>query len=144
MHGQLVLSPLGTISKPKPDGSIKNRIIQDLRRGGANLLANLFERIVLPRPNDHAWDLLHLWQLLASRTLPPDSRVWTLIVDFSDAYMSTGTLPEEQRYTAAEVDDEDSSTGKLIYVWHTLGFGGKPSPWLTRVQLRSLRERPKQ
>ena len=34
-HGELVISPLGTISKEKEDGTIKDRIIQDLRRGGA-------------------------------------------------------------------------------------------------------------
>ena len=49
-HGKLIISPLGNLSKSKPDGSLKHRIIQDLRRGGANLLASMFERIVLPRP----------------------------------------------------------------------------------------------
>ena len=47
-HGKLLVSPLGNLTKEKPDGSLKHRIIQDLRRGGANLLAELFERIVLP------------------------------------------------------------------------------------------------
>ena len=46
----------------EPDGSLKHRIIQDLRRGGANLLAELFERIVLPRPSDHGWDMFNLWK----------------------------------------------------------------------------------
>ena len=42
--------------------------------------------------------------------------------------MPIGTLPEEQRYTAAEVEEEDSSTGKFFYIWHTLGFGGENLP----------------
>ena len=31
-HGELIISPLGTITKVKPDGSVKDRIIQDLTR----------------------------------------------------------------------------------------------------------------
>ena len=128
IHGELVLSPLGTLSKPKPDGTIKDRIIQDLRRGGANLLAELFERIVLPRPGDHGWDLYDLWVQLAGQTIPKEASVWSLIVDFKDAFMSTGTLEEEQRFTAAQVDDDESPTGTYVYIWRTLGFGGKTFP----------------
>ena len=59
-HGTLIISRLGTLSKFKPDGSLKHRITQDLRRGGANILAGMLERIVLPRPIDHGWDLYSL------------------------------------------------------------------------------------
>ena len=127
-HGDLVISPLGTITKTKADGSLKHRIIQDLRRGGANLLASHFERIVLPRPNDHGWDLFHLWLRLAEKTLEKDAGVWSLIIDFKDAFMSTGTRKDEQRFTAAAVADDESPSGTYIYVWHTLGFGGKTFP----------------
>ena len=61
-HGKLIIPPLGNLPKEKPDGSVKHRIIQDLRRGGANLLAAMFKRIVLPQPTDHGWDLYSLWQ----------------------------------------------------------------------------------
>ena len=84
---------------------MKHRIIQDLRRGGANLLAAMFGRIVLPRPTDHGWDLYSLWKKLAKGELPQDSSIWSLIVDFEDAFMSTGTRPDERRFTAAEVLD---------------------------------------
>ena len=57
-----------------------------------------------------------------------DASIWSLIVDFEDAFMSTGTMPSEQRFTAAEVKDEESPTGIFIYVWRTLGFGGKTFP----------------
>ena len=127
-HGKLLISPLGNLTKEKDDGSLKHRIIQDLRRGGANLLAELFERVVLPRPNDHGWDMYNLWKAIASKQLGPEASVWSLIVDFEDAFMSTGTLPEEQRFTAAQVDDPSSDTGSFVYVWHTLGFGGKTFP----------------
>ena len=122
IHAKLILSPLGTLSKFKPDGSLKHRIIQDLRRGGANLLASMFERIVLPRPTDHGWNLYDLWLKLTKGQLPPDSKIWSLIVDFEDAFMSTGTQSEEQRFTAAEVEDSNSTTGTFVYVWKTLGF----------------------
>ena len=42
--------------------------------------------------------------------------------------MSTGTMASEQRFTPAEVKDEESPTGIFIYVWRTLGFGGKTFP----------------
>ena len=60
--------------------------------------------------------------------LGKDAGVWSLIVDFEDAFMSTGTLACEQRFTTAEVDDPSSPSGKYVYVWHTLGFGGKTFP----------------
>ena len=69
-HGKLIISPLGNLSKSKPDGSLKHRIIQDLRRGGANLLAAMFEHIVLPRPTDHGWDLYSFWKKLAKGEVP--------------------------------------------------------------------------
>ena len=47
-----------------------------------------------------------------------------MVVDYKDAFMSTGTRADEQRFTAARVNDPDSPTGVYIYVWKTLGFGG--------------------
>ena len=47
-HGELVLAPMGTLTKTKSDGSKKHRVLQYLKRGGQNLLAELFERVVLP------------------------------------------------------------------------------------------------
>ena len=79
-------------------------------------MASMFERIVLPRPTDHGWNLYGLWLKLAKGKLPPDSKIWSLIVDFEDAFMSTGTQSEEQRFTAAEVEDTNSTTGTFIYV----------------------------
>ena len=118
------------LSKLKPDGTLKHRIIQDLRRGGANLLAAMFERIVLPRPSDHGWDLYSLWKKLAKGELPRDSSIWSLIVDFEGAFMSTGTCPGEQRFTAAKVQDASAPTGSYVCVWRTLGFGGKTFPFV--------------
>jgi len=109
-HGELLYAPLGTLTKLKA-GKLKHRILQDLRRGKQNLLAELFERIVLPRPTDHAWDLYDLWVTLARGLLPEDSWIWHVVVDYKDAFMSTGTRADEQRFTAARVNDPDSPTG---------------------------------
>ena len=88
--------------------------------------------------------MFNLWKLLAKETLGPDAAVWNLIIDFEDAFMSTGTLPEEQNYTAAQVEDPSSPTGTYVYVWHTLGFGGKPSPSFTPGRHPSRPDQPKQ
>lgn len=56
------------------------------------------------------------------------ARVWSLIVDFEDAFMSTSTRVDEQRFTAAKVIGTESPTGIRVYVWHTIGFGGKTFP----------------
>ena len=45
-------SRMALITKPRPDGSMKCRIIVDLRRSGANARASCPERVVLPRPKD--------------------------------------------------------------------------------------------
>ena len=50
------------------------------------------------------------------------------MVDFKDAFMSTGTIPEEQRFATALVEHPESTSGHWYYVWHTLGFGGKTFP----------------
>ena len=41
----------------------------EIRMGGANILAELFERIVLPHPDDHGWDLCNVWKELANNEL---------------------------------------------------------------------------
>ena len=126
-----MISPLGKVTNTKLAGSLKHRVVQDLRRGGANLVEASYERVVLPRPSDHAWDLLELLMLTSSLTGPkaPDGvDIWKLIVDFKNVFMSSGSLPSEQKYTVAEVTVEESHTGSYVYVWCTLGFGGKAFP----------------
>ena len=88
----------------------------------------MFERIVLPRPTDHGWGLYSLWKRLAKGELPQDSSIWSLIVDFEDAFMSTGIRPDEQRFLAAEVLDQSAPSGSYVYVWKTLGFEAQPFP----------------
>ena len=47
-------SPMGDITKPKSDGTLKHRLIQDQRRNSVNATVHLTERQALPRFVDHA------------------------------------------------------------------------------------------
>jgi len=48
----LVLNRLGLVTKVKPDGTTKHRLVWDLRRSGVNLVILQGERVVLPRVSD--------------------------------------------------------------------------------------------
>ena len=50
----VVVSPLGDVTKEKSDGSIKHRLIMDLRASEVNRASVVQERQVLPRFGDHA------------------------------------------------------------------------------------------
>ena len=50
LFGECIIAPLGNIRKPLKSGKgFKDRIIMDLKWSHANLLARLWERVVLPR-----------------------------------------------------------------------------------------------
>eukprot|EP00913_Durusdinium_trenchii_P013258 g12445.t1 len=51
-ESQGTVSKLALILKPKPDGSVKKRIVIDMLRSGGNGRAEVPERIVLPRVSD--------------------------------------------------------------------------------------------
>ena len=52
-----VPSPLGDVVRLKPDGSVKHRLIQDLKASSVNSASKVSERQVLPRFIHHARDL---------------------------------------------------------------------------------------
>jgi hypothetical protein len=126
-------APLGNISKEKPDGKTKHRLIQDLRMNSVNAAVTLRERQVLPRPIDHARNMgLLLENMRAGEVLT------TLVLDFKDAFMSIPLHKDEMRFNCAEVGEGltreraevfpgEAKTGTLM-VWRVLGFGGKPNP----------------
>ena len=82
-------------SNPSRDGTVKRRIIVDLRRSGANSKSVCPERIILPRISDAIQDLRQLaedepqaWQQAAE--VEDDLDTWgceAVSADFSDAYM---------------------------------------------------------
>jgi hypothetical protein len=93
-------APLGNISKAKPDGSVKHRLIQDQRRNHVNAAVALTERHVLPRPIDHARDVGLLLEGLRHNEV-----VTVFILDFKDAFMSIPLHPDEMRFNCAEVKE---------------------------------------
>ena len=54
--------------------------------------------------------------------------MYTSICDIKDAFRTVPLHPSESPFTVAEVRDASSPTGVYIYLWKTLGFGGKTFP----------------
>jgi len=122
-------APLGNITKTRQDGSLKHRVIQDLRANSVNRVVRLPERQVLPRPIDHGRDLADLAAL---------GRTSTLVMDFEDAFMGVPIRAEEQRFCCATVpqgirrsrapiSNDEPREGTFV-VWRVLGFGGRSFP----------------
>ena len=57
LGGRVFPAPLGTVTKTKADGSLKHRLIQDLRVNAVNSAVSLPDRLVHPRPIDLAMDI---------------------------------------------------------------------------------------
>ena len=122
-------TPLGTVTKVKPDGSLKHRVIQDLRANRVNDAVHLPERQVLPRGLDHGVDLAVL-----ADDCHEKERVATLVLDFRDAFNSVPLHPSERRFNCARSGGRVSRTRPPLYegepssgsfvVWQVLGFGG--------------------
>ena len=85
----LVPSPLGDVTKVKPDGSVKHRLITDLKASLVNACIEYMERQVLPRFFNHARDM-------ALASLEGES--WTLILNFCHAFMTIPLSRAEQRW----------------------------------------------
>lgn len=104
----LVVSPLGTLTKTV-NGRLRHRLISDYRQ--PNRAARRSQRLVLPRPTDHASDVVELG---------PGS--WTLVLDFRDAYHAVPLLESERKFHCARLPSGS------IASWRVLGFGGKEFP----------------
>ena len=129
---KVVLSKLGLITKLKPDGKKKHRLIWDLLRSDVNSTVDLRERIVLPRIQDAVDDAREL------RASPGDLE-W-LVLDISDAFHNIPLRASERRYACGRLGD-------LYILFLVLCMGGKSAPniwgryaaWLGRL-LASLFE----
>lgn len=114
--GPPVLNRLGLISKQRPDGSLKHRLVWDLRRSGVNSVVAQGERVVLPRVLDVARDAQRL-----ARDPVPGQRLWLFGTDISDAFHQVPLHPVERRYTAAEFQGQ-------FYIFKVLVFGSASAP----------------
>ena len=126
-----VPSPLGDVVRLKQDGSVKHRLIQDLKASNVNSASVVPERQVLPRFVDHARDIALL-------SLGASSEIGVFIIDFKNAFMTlpladaerpfnTSVAPHTVSRTRPPLYDGEPSKGKFL-VWRVLGFGGHSNP----------------
>ncbi len=98
----VVLNKLAVLSKTKSDGTVKHRLVWDLRRSGVNLAVKQGERVVLPRLSDVVADLREL-------AAPGKDEAFMLGTDVSEAFHQVPLHPSERRYTVASLGGRFSS-----------------------------------
>ena len=127
---QPIASPLGNVVRVKADGSLKHRLIQDLKASRVNDASVVPERQVLPRFQDHARDIA-----LATAS---GEEVGVFVVDFQNAFMTlplhdkelpynTSSAPHGVHRARAPLYTGEPSHGSF-FVWRVLGFGGHSNP----------------
>ena len=115
-YGPLVQSAIGYIEKVKADGSVKGRLVHDLRRSSVNEHIELDERLVLPRMKDALEDVLRLLEVRE-----PHEQVCFLSLDFSDAFKHLHVRLNEQRFLSG------TALGGY-FVYKTVLFGVRTGP----------------
>ena len=110
----MVLNKLALLSKTKSGGSVKHRLVWDLRRSGVNLAVKQGERVVLPRLSDVVADL---------RELAATNRdeAFLLGTDVSEAFHQVPLHESERQFTVAAL------AGKY-YVFEIMTFGSSSVP----------------
>ena len=114
--GRWVPSAIGLIVKHRLDGSVKARLVHDLRRSGINSHIVLKERLVLPRLKDAVEDALTLLEVAA-----PHEQIEFMTLDFSDAFKQLPVLHNEKKYLSGQ------ALGGF-FVYHKVLFGIKTGP----------------
>ena len=118
----LVCNRLALITKVKPDGSLKHRLVWDLLRSGVNSVVNQGERVVLPRLYDLVKDVR---ALAAPRggAQADDASVCSVLlgIDIEDAFHQIPLRHDEQRFTLAAIRGE-------IFVFRVIVFGSGSAP----------------
>ena len=107
------MNRLAPISKLKPDGTLKHRLVWDLRRSGVNMAILQGERVVLPRFLDLARDA----RQIATESTP----IFLMGTDITEAFHQVPLHPSEQAYTVASV-------AGVFYVFRVLVFGSGSAP----------------
>ena len=128
-YGHGTISKLGLILKEKEDGSLKKRLVIDLRRSKGNSKAKLPEKLVLPRP----WDAVEMLRDLRQGhpgliTAEETKNRWGLemaLVDVSDAFMTLAVHRQEWPHTVTPTTVRDE-----YCVFCALLFGFKTAPLL--------------
>eukprot|EP00438_Fugacium_kawagutii_P014285 Skav215770 [mRNA] locus=scaffold106:569116:574315:+ [translate_table: standard] len=115
-YGKLVPSAIGLITKTKLDGSLKHRLVHDLRRSRVNEHIRLNERLVLPRLKDVIEDVM---MLMEAQT--PGDEIEFMSLDFADAFKQLPVLHSEKKYLSGQ-----AAGGHVVY--HRVLFGIKTGP----------------
>ena len=110
----VVLNKLALFSKTKSDGSVKHRLVWDLRRSRVNLAVKRGERVVLPRLSDVVADL---------RELAATNRDEAFLsgTDVSEVFHQVPLHGSERQFTVAAL------AGKY-YIFKVLVFGSSSAP----------------
>ena len=107
-EASIPLSKLGLISKERPDGSVKHRLIWDLRRSEVNNELHQGQRIILPRFKDLVQDTLEIVQ---HKTNNP---VQFTVADFSDAFHLLPVNNQEIKYQSVAFGEKFLPSGFLF------------------------------
>jgi hypothetical protein len=103
----IILSKLGFITKTKPDGSTKHRLVWDFLRSKVNSLIHQGERIILPRVSDFVECILldvHNSGEFSEDTL--DTLMWLSGIDISDAFRKIPRNSSEKRFAVAFINNK--------------------------------------
>ena len=119
---ELVCNRLALITKAKPDGSLKHRLVWDLLRSGVNGVVSQGERVVLPR----LYDVVREARSLAAprggaQADHGDEFAALLGIDIEDAFHQIPLRRDEQRFTLASIGGE-------IFVCRVIVFGSGSAP----------------
>ena len=121
------INRIGLVTKEKPDGTIKHRIIWDYRRSGVNSRSDMPERIVLPDLDDAAKDISDIYNLYGEEAV-------LFGTDIEDAFHNIDSDALERGNTLCLIEG-------IPYTFTSLVFGSKNAPliwgrfsaWLARV-----------
>ena len=123
------VSKMALILKEKEDGSVKRRIILDMRRSFGNSRSKVDERIVLPRLSDVVTMLQDIWRrrggAKAKRRDTNTDDFEFYLIDLSDAFCHLGVLKNELRHCVTP-DEHDRDA----LVWCAMLFGYRAAPLL--------------
>ena len=123
------VSKMALILKEKEDGSVKRRIILDMRRSFGNSRSKVDERIVLPRLSDVVTMLQDIWRrrggAKAKRRDTNTDDFEFYLIDLSDAFCHFGVLKNELRHCVTP-DEHDRDA----LVWCAMLFGYRAAPLL--------------
>jgi len=98
--GDPLLNKLGLLIKEKSDGTVKLRLITDLRASMGNEFLTIPERIVLPRLQDAVEMILFLLHGLEEEQSAGGARGASVVIgsaDIKDAFLNVPVLPSERR-----------------------------------------------